>query len=86
MDDGQSVVFRVLGRDWRVLYSMSYQETCELIFVCSGPSAKVKDAQGGPSFGSFELGEGSEQTHTFTSGPGSTASPSPAAMTRHAGP
>ena len=70
VDDGQSVVFRILGREWRVLYSMSYTETCELIFVCSGPSAKVHDAQGGPSFGSFELGEGSEQTHTFTSGPG----------------
>ena len=70
VNDGQSVVFRILGREWRVLYSMSYTETCELIFVCSGPSAKVRDAQGGPSFGSFELGEGSEQTHTFSSGPG----------------
>ena len=70
VDDGQSVVFRILGRQWRVLYSMSYRETCELIFVCSGPSAKVDDAQGGPSFGSFELGEGSEETHTFSSGPG----------------
>ncbi len=70
VDDGQSVLFRILGREWRVLYSMSYTETCELIFVCSGPSAKVHDAQGGPSFGSFELGEGSEQTHTFNSGPG----------------
>jgi len=70
VDDGQSVPFRILGRQWRVLYSMSYTETCELLFVCSGPSAKVHDAQGGPSFGSFELGEGSEQTHTFSSGPG----------------
>ncbi len=70
VDNGQSVPFRILGREWRVLYSMSYTETCELIFVCSGPSAKVHDEQGGPSFGSFELGEGSEQTHTFTSGPG----------------
>jgi hypothetical protein len=41
-----------------------------LIFVCSGPSAQVQDIQAGNSFGSFELNEGTGQTHTFNSGPG----------------
>ena len=69
-EEGQSVVFRILGTQWRVDYSMSYQGTCMLIFVCSGPSAQVQDIQAGNSFGNFELNEGTGQTHTFNSGPG----------------
>jgi serine/threonine-protein kinase len=69
-EEGQSVVFRILGSQWRVAYSVSYQGTCMLIFVCSGPSAQVQDIQAGNSFGSFELNEGTGQTHTFNSGPG----------------
>ena len=49
---------------------MAYQGTCLLLLVCLGPSAQARDLQTGSSFGGFELGEGSSQTHTFHSGPG----------------
>jgi eukaryotic-like serine/threonine-protein kinase len=70
VDDGKSVPFRILGSKWRVTYSMSYTGTCTLLVVCFGPSAEVEDLHGGSSFGSFELGEGETETHTFESGPG----------------
>jgi eukaryotic-like serine/threonine-protein kinase len=70
VDDGRSVPFRILGERWRVTYSMAYQGTCTLLLVCFGPSAEAEDLRGDSSFGGFELGEGSSQTHTFDSGPG----------------
>jgi len=70
VDEGRSVVFRILGRSWRVSYGMAYQGTCELLVVCQGPSAAVRNMESGATFGSFELGEGAEQTHTFAGGPG----------------
>jgi eukaryotic-like serine/threonine-protein kinase len=70
VDDGQSVPFRILGKRWRVSYSMAYQGTCTLLVVCFGPSAQAENLQSDSSFGGFELGEGSSQTHTFASGPG----------------
>jgi serine/threonine-protein kinase len=69
-DDGKSVPFRVLGERWRVVYDMSFKGTCLLILVCEGPSAQARALSGGSSAGSFELGEGEEQSHVFTSGPG----------------
>ncbi|HEV2924755.1 MAG TPA: protein kinase [Solirubrobacteraceae bacterium] len=70
VDDGRSVPFRIRGNRWRVAYSMSYQGTCLLLFVCSGPSAQALNIQGESSFGGFELGEGGHETHTFGGGPG----------------
>ncbi len=70
VDNGQSVPFRILGRSWRVTYGMSYQGTCLLVVVCFGPSAEARNLQSNSTFGSFELGEGESQTHTFSSGPG----------------
>jgi hypothetical protein len=70
VDDGQSVVFRILGAKWRVRYKMSYVGTCMLLVVCFGPSAEVDNLKTGASFGGFELGEGETETHTFDSGPG----------------
>jgi serine/threonine-protein kinase len=70
VDDGRSVAFRILGSRWRVRYSMDYQGTCTLLLVCFGPSAEADNLQSDSSFGGFELGEGSSQTHTFDSGPG----------------
>jgi hypothetical protein len=67
---GRSVPVRILGRRWRVSYSMSYSETCLLLVVCMGPSAQARDLQTNSTFGGFELGEGSSQTHTFDRGPG----------------
>jgi serine/threonine-protein kinase len=69
-DDGKSVPFRVLGERWRVVYDMRFKGTCLLILVCEGPSAQARALSGGSSAGSFELGEGEEQSHVFTSGPG----------------
>ncbi len=69
-DDGKSVPFRILGQRWRVVYDMSFKGTCLLILVCEGPSAQARALSGGAGAGSFELGEGEEQSHVFTSGPG----------------
>ena len=70
VDDGRSAPFRILGSRWRVTYSMAYQGTCLLLLVCLGPSAEAHNIQTSSSFGGFELGEGSSQTHTFHTGPG----------------
>ena len=70
VDDGSSVPFRIRGGQWRVSYSMSYRESCLLVVVCLGPSAKAQNLQTGASAGGFDLGEGPVQTHTFDSGPG----------------
>ncbi len=70
VEEGRSVPFRILGSRWRVSYSMSYEDTCLLLFVCFGPSAHAQNLKDGSSVGSFELGEGEEQTHVFDSGPG----------------
>ncbi|HWW90839.1 MAG TPA: hypothetical protein VNY35_08685, partial [Solirubrobacteraceae bacterium] len=70
VDDGRSVPFRIRGNRWRVAYSMSYEGTCLLLFVCSGPSAQVRNLQDESSFGGFELGEGGHETHTLSGGPG----------------
>jgi serine/threonine-protein kinase len=70
VDDGSSVAFRIQGSQWRVSYSMSYRESCLLVVVCLGPSAKAQNLQSGASAGGFDLGEGPAQTHTFNSGPG----------------
>jgi len=70
VEEGHSVPFRILGSRWRVSYSMSYEDTCLLLFVCFGPSAHAQNLQSGSSAGSFELGEGEAQTHVFDTGPG----------------
>jgi eukaryotic-like serine/threonine-protein kinase len=70
VNNGESVPFRILGAKWRVVYHMAYVGSCTLLFVCFGPSAEVNNLTTGASFGGFELGEGSTETHTFDSGPG----------------
>jgi eukaryotic-like serine/threonine-protein kinase len=70
VDNGESVPFRILGGKWRVTYRMAYVGSCTLLVVCFGPSAEVEDLKTGASFGSFELGEGENETHTFDGGPG----------------
>ena len=70
-DDGKSVPFKILGDRWRVVYGMSYKGTCLLILVCDGPSAEAHAVDGGGgSAGGFDLGEGEDESHTFTTGPG----------------
>jgi serine/threonine-protein kinase len=65
-----SVPFRIRGRRWRILYSMSYQGTCTLLFICSGPSAKVVNLSARAGVDDFDLGEGAGQTRTINAGPG----------------
>ncbi len=70
IDDGRSVAFRILGRRWRVSYSMAYRGTCLLILFCGGPSAKVENLGAGGTAGGFSLSEGEGNTHVFDTGPG----------------
>jgi serine/threonine-protein kinase len=67
---GHSVPFRILGKQWRVVYNMSYQGLCTLIFFCSGPNARVFRPSGNSTVSQFDLGTGSAQTQVLTSGPG----------------
>jgi hypothetical protein len=68
--DGNSVPFRIRGSRWQIVYGMSYQGTCTLIFICSGPSATVKNLSTGATVDHFDLGEGSGRSRSFPSGPG----------------
>lgn len=67
---GQSVPFRIRGSRWRLVYSMAYDGTCAFIFFCSGPSARVINANSGATIDQFDLGSGSGQDQVFNSGPG----------------
>jgi eukaryotic-like serine/threonine-protein kinase len=64
----QSVPFRIRGTQWRVVYTMSYQGTCDFVFWCNGPSAQVLGA--GSTNVSFSLNDGGQQTRVFKTGPG----------------
>ena len=66
---GHSVDFRILGSQWRIVYSMHYQGLCTLIFFCSGPNARVFHP-GGATVGGLNLSTGSGQTRAFALGPG----------------
>lgn len=67
---GHSVPFRIRGTRWQLVYGMSYQGTCTLIFICSGPSATVRNLSTGATVDHFDLGEGSGRSRSLTSGPG----------------
>jgi PASTA domain len=64
----QSVPFKIRGTQWRIVYTMSYQGTCDFIFFCEGPSAQVVGA--GSTNVSFSLSDGGQQTRVFKTGPG----------------
>jgi serine/threonine-protein kinase len=68
--NGRSVPFRIRGTRWQVVYSMGYEGTCTLLFICSGPSAKVANLHPGSNATQFDLNDGSDQTQRFESGPG----------------
>ena len=67
---GHSVPFRILGKQWRVVYRMGYQGLCTLIFFCSGPHAQVIRPTTGSDVAQLDLNEGAGQTQLLTSGPG----------------
>ncbi len=64
----QSVPFKIRGTQWRIVYTMSYQGTCDFIFFCEGPSAQVIGA--GSTNVSFSLSDGGQQNRVFKTGPG----------------
>lgn len=65
-----SAPFRIRGTRWRIVYRMSYDGVCTFIFFCSGPTAHVTSAGGATALGTFSLNAGSDQLHSFDSGPG----------------
>jgi hypothetical protein len=67
-DREQSVPFRIRGPQWRIVYTMSYQGTCNFVLFCSGPNAQVT---GPGANSSFDLSDGGQQTRLVKSGPGS---------------
>ena len=69
---GQSVPFAIRGSQWRVVYQMSYDGTCDLVFAvfCNGPSAQVLGTGANATDQSFGLSTGEGQTRVFKTGPG----------------
>ena len=65
---GQSIPFRIRGKQWRIVYTMSYQATCDFVLFCNGPSAQV--IGGGSTNTSFDLSDGGQQTRVFKGAPG----------------
>jgi eukaryotic-like serine/threonine-protein kinase len=67
---GQSVPFRIRGTQWRIVYSMSYNGTCDFVFFCNGPSAQVLRLGANPTNQSFDLSSGSSKTRVLKTEPG----------------
>jgi PASTA domain len=65
-----SPAFRIRGKRWRIVYRMSYNDTCTFIFFCMGPTARVASLDHGTTVSTFDLNTGSDQIRTFHSGPG----------------
>ncbi|HZE04471.1 MAG TPA: hypothetical protein VE127_04555, partial [Solirubrobacteraceae bacterium] len=63
-------VFRIVGQRWRISYSMGFQGTCTWILFCDGPTAHVINTATGQAVSAFGLNDGSGQTETFSTGPG----------------
>jgi eukaryotic-like serine/threonine-protein kinase len=68
--NGRSVPFKIRGTQWRIVYSMGYKGTCQLLFICSGPNAHIANLSGGDDPHGFSLDEGPNHIWTFDSGPG----------------
>ena len=70
-DAGRSVPFKIHGNRWRIVYSMGYTGTCQLLFICSGPDAHIASLSGGADPHGFSLDDGANRVWTFDpSGPG----------------
>jgi beta-lactam-binding protein with PASTA domain len=68
---GQSAPFHIRGTQWRVVYTMTYQGTCDFVFFCYGPSAHVIGiGSANPTDTSFDLSDGGTQTRVFKTGTG----------------
>jgi serine/threonine-protein kinase len=67
---GHSVPFQIRGSQWRIVYSLSYNGTCDFVFFCSGPSAQVLGLGADSTNQSFDLNSGSSESRAFNTGPG----------------
>jgi eukaryotic-like serine/threonine-protein kinase len=67
---GHSVPFDIRGSQWRVVYQMSYDGTCDFVLFCDGPSAQVLGTGTKATDQSFGLNGGDGQTQVFKTGPG----------------
>jgi eukaryotic-like serine/threonine-protein kinase len=67
---GHSVPFTIRGSQWRVVYRMSYDGTCDFVLFCNGPSAQVIGVGASSTDQSFDLNDGDSQTQVLKTGPG----------------
>jgi serine/threonine-protein kinase len=67
---GHSVAFSIRGSQWRVVYQMSYDGTCDFVLFCDGPSAQVIGVGTNSTDDSFGLNDGGQQTRVFKTGHG----------------
>ncbi|MGH2892332.1 MAG: protein kinase domain-containing protein, partial [Solirubrobacteraceae bacterium] len=70
-DGRDSGAFHIIGRHWRIVYTMAFHGTCTWILFCSGPTARVVDAATGRYVAGFGLQDGTGQVQSFASGAGS---------------
>jgi serine/threonine-protein kinase len=68
--DGRSPAFKIRGSQWRIVYRMSYDGTCNFVLFCNGPSAQVVGVGAGSTDQSFNLNDGDGQTQVFKTGAG----------------
>jgi serine/threonine-protein kinase len=67
---GHPASFTIRGSQWRIVYRMSYDGTCDFVLFCNGPSAKVVGVGTGSTDQSFDLSDGDSQARVFKGGPG----------------
>lgn len=65
-----SVPFKIRGSQWRIVYRMSYDGTCDFVLFCNGPSAQVVGVGTNSTDQSFDLSDGDSQTQVLKTGPG----------------
>jgi hypothetical protein len=69
-DGRDSGVVHIRGEHWRVVYRMGFEGTCTWILFCSGPTARVVNADTSRYVAGFGLQNGSGQVQGFSTGPG----------------
>jgi serine/threonine-protein kinase len=67
---GHSVAFHIRGSQWRIVYRMSYDGTCDFVVFCNGPSARVIGVGSDSTDQSFDLSDGDSQTRVLKTGSG----------------
>jgi len=68
--NGHPVSFKIRGSQWRVVYQMSYDGTCDFVLLCNGPSARVIGVGTNSTDQSFDLNDGGSQSQVFKTGSG----------------